>query len=234
MGTAIATGILHVAYPERYGVWNGTSQGEMKKLGLWPEFEYGATIGQKYQRVNGILLELAEELDTDLWTLDALWHWHGEFEDEETAEDGSQIASDQTQRFGLEKHLQDFLRDNWAETETLGSEWALFQDETGPDAGYEYQTAVGRIDLLAEHKVEDRWLVIELKRGQTSDETVGQVLRYIGAVREEVAGDGDTIEGLIIARDIDDKLRFALSEVPSVSLRRYEVEFHLRCDGSME
>jgi restriction system protein len=68
------------------------------------------------------------------------------------------------QRFGLEKHLQDFLWDNWEETEVLGPEWKLFEDETGPNAGYEYQTAVGQIDLLVEHKTEDRWLVVELKR----------------------------------------------------------------------
>jgi RecB family endonuclease NucS len=56
------------------------------------------------------------------------------------------------------------LRDNWEETEVLGPEWKLFEDETGPNAGYEYQTAVGQIDLLVEHKTEDRWLVVELKR----------------------------------------------------------------------
>lgn len=232
MGTAIATAILHVAYPEKYGVWNGKSKGGMKRLGLWPEFAYGAPIGEKYEKVNGILLNLAEELDTDLWTLDYLWHWHQVFKEEEEKETVSEDTESRTQRFGLEQHLQDFLRDNWAETETLGAEWVLFEDETGTDAGYEYQTAIGRIDLLAEHKEEDRWLVIELKRGQTSDETVGQVLRYIGAVREELAGEDDDIEGLIIARDVDDKIRYALREVPAVSFRRYEVEFHLRPDGS--
>lgn len=225
MGTAIATAILHVAYPDKYGVWNGTSKGGMKRLGLWPEFEYGASIGQKYERINGILLALAEELDTDLWTLDYLWHWHQVFEEEEAQsllEEGSAA-----QKFGLEQHLQDFLRDNWAETAALGKEWELYEDETREDAGYEYQTAVGRIDLLARHRTEDRWLVIELKKGQTSDETVGQVLRYIGAVRREVASPEDKIEGLIIAREPTDKLRYALSVVSFVSLQRYEVDFQL-------
>jgi hypothetical protein len=52
MGTAIASAILHVAYPEKYGVWNNKSEGTMKKLDLWPDSEYGATVGEKYKNVN--------------------------------------------------------------------------------------------------------------------------------------------------------------------------------------
>lgn len=72
--------------------------------------------------------------------------------------------------------------------------------------------------------------MIELQRGQTSGQTVGQVLRYMGAVRRELAKDGDEIQGLIIAHDADDRLRYALSEVPTVDLHLYQVDFHLRPD----
>jgi hypothetical protein len=136
MGTAIATAILHVAYPEKYGVWNNTSEGGMKRLDLWPDFEFGATVGEKYDKVNGILNDHAAELDTDLWALDGFWHWHQVLEEETDSVLETEVEE---QRFGLEKHLQDFLRDNWEETEVLGPEWKLFEDETGPNAGYEYQ-----------------------------------------------------------------------------------------------
>jgi hypothetical protein len=229
MGTAIATAILHVAYPDQYGVWNGTSKGGMKQLDLWPEFERGSSIGEQYQQINRALNQLVEEIGTDLWTLDILWHKLGE--EEESAE----MEETETEHsFGLERHLQDFLRDNWDEMEVLDGNWELYEDETGPDAGYEYTTSVGSIDLLAKHLDEPRWLVIELKRGQTSDQTVGQVLRYIGAVRREVAEEGDDIEGLIIAQDATEKLRYALGEHPSVRFRRYEVDFRLRSDGGVE
>ena len=69
MGTAIATAILHVAYPDQYGVWNGTSKGGMKQLDLWPELERGTSIGKQYENINDILNRLAEEIETDLVVL---------------------------------------------------------------------------------------------------------------------------------------------------------------------
>jgi hypothetical protein len=41
------------------------------------------------------------------------------------------------------------------------------------EAGYEYPCDVGRIDLLAKHKKEGRWLVIELKRGSPPTRQLG-------------------------------------------------------------
>ncbi len=128
-------------------------------------------------------------------------------------------------RFGLERHLQDFLRDNWEQTE-LGKEWALYGEPGDDYPGYEYQTDVGRIDLLARHKIDPRWLVIELKRGQTSDQTVGQVLRYMGWVNHHLAEPGDTVEGLIVARELTGSL-YALEMQPAVAPNLYEVEFRL-------
>lgn len=73
MGVAKLSAILLVAYPEKYGVWNGTSQKALTSLGLWPEFRRGATTGERYVAVNQVLLDLARKLEIDLWTLDAIW-----------------------------------------------------------------------------------------------------------------------------------------------------------------
>jgi len=129
--------------------------------------------------------------------------------------------------FGLERHLHDFLLDNWEHTQ-LGQQWNL--DEQGGDvAGYgsQRETSVGRLDLLARHKTEPRWLVIELKRGQTSDQTVGQILRYMGWVKEELAIVGEAVDGLIIALDDDEKLRYALKATQGIHFMRYRVDFRL-------
>ena len=91
----------------------------------------------------------------------------------------------------------------------------------------EYPTDVGEIDLLARHRKQPRWLVVELKRGQTSDNTVGQILRYIGWIRRHLAKPKESVEGLIIARSVDDNLRYAASVVPLVKLMEYDVSFHL-------
>jgi len=45
----------------------------------------------------------------------------------------------------------------------------------------------------------------------TSDQAVGQLLRYIGYVKENVAQSGQSVSGLIIAGDYDEHLRLAAS-----------------------
>ena len=39
MGRAVASALLLVAYPDRYGVWNSTSEAGLKRLRLWPDFD---------------------------------------------------------------------------------------------------------------------------------------------------------------------------------------------------
>ncbi len=232
MGKNVASAILLITQPDRYGVWNNRSEAVMKQLRIWPEFERGESFGRRYVKVNQILLHLRDSLQIDLWTLDALlWYMEqGEPEREENDEDEVPLcvdaAADNGQRFGLERHLQEFLRDNWRQTE-LGQEWAIYGEQGDEEAGYEYPCSIGRIDLLAKHKSEPRWLVLELKRNQTSDETVGQLLRYIGWVKSHLAEDGETVQGLIICREADDKIRYALSTLDNIDLRLYRVEFHL-------
>lgn len=237
LGRAIATPILQVVYPDKYGVWNTTSEGGLKAVDLWPRFERGEHEGSRYEKINGIFLRLANAVPVDLWTLDALW-WYllGEMGVQELIDesDGNTIAAEtafpivpEVQRFGLERHLHDFLRDNWAQTD-LGKEWKLHSEPGNLNAGYEYPTNVGRIDLLARHKSKPAWLVVELKRGQTGDETIGQVLRYMGWVKRQLAEPGEEVRGLILAHSVDKELAYAASMIAAVDLYEYEVKFLLR------
>lgn len=83
VGTGTLTPILLLAFPDRYGVWNGTSEPEMRERGIWPLFPRGASDGKKYEIINSVLLNLADDFDIDLWTLDALW-WQSKLERENT------------------------------------------------------------------------------------------------------------------------------------------------------
>lgn len=231
MGKNIATGILQVFHPNQYGVWNNRSEGRMKKMGIFPTFDRGESFGARYTKVNQVLLHLRDEIDTDLWTLDALW-WYldeqeeGIFEDTNSLETADLLPSN-THHFGLERHLQEFMRDNWDSLE-LSKEWELYKEAGDDEAGFEYPCAVGRIDLLARHRNGKAWLVIELKRNQTSDQTVGQLLRYVGWVKRHLAEAGEDVRGMIICGESDDSLIYAMSMVQGGSLMVYEVEFHLR------
>lgn len=237
LSRAVLTPILLIRYPSRYGVWNQVSEAGMKALHIWPELDRGLSFGERYERMNAVLLESAAAVGVDLWTLDALW-WrieafqeqaegHGEIVEVPREAGIPAVIGMAQQRFGLERHLHEFLRDNWQHT-PLGRDWKIYEEDGEPDAGFEYPCDIGRIDLLARHRTDPRWLVIELKRGQGSDQTVGQLLRYMGWVKSKLAGPGESVEGLVIAHETDDAIGYALSAVQHVKLQLYEVEFHLK------
>lgn len=76
-----------------------------------------------------------------------------------------------------------------------------------------------------------RLLVVELKKERAveraGDAVVGQVLRYMGYIKEELGEADQSVHGVIIARDDDTRLQRALSMVPSVSFCRYQIRFRL-------
>lgn len=73
LGQAAITPILHVVYPNRYGVWNSTSERTMIRLGFWPLFGPGWGFGYKYHAVNSAIGNAADHLGVDLWAIDTLW-----------------------------------------------------------------------------------------------------------------------------------------------------------------
>jgi len=230
LGRAVLTAILQVKFPEKYGVWNNPSEAGMRALNVWPEFDSQSSFGLRYKLVNERILAVAAEMGIDLWTLDTLW-WQAQAKNALPGEEDENtelpvVDEEGDYRFGLERHLHDFLRDNWAATQ-LNREWTILEQD-GDQVGYEYPAGtIGSIDLLARHKTEPRWLVIELKRNQSSDATVGQILRYMGWAEEHLAKDGEKVEGMIIAHGKDEKIRYALKRVSDVRLMLYEVKFQL-------
>lgn len=131
--------------------------------------------------------------------------------------------------FGLESHLEEFIVANWSQISEFKN-YEIYQEE-GETVGQQYNTSAGRIDILARSKDEKSWLVIELKKGQTSDQVVGQTLRYIGWVRENEASEHEDVKGLVIAGESDDRLRLALKTVPHIDFMTYEVNFSLKKSG---
>jgi len=228
LGKGIATAILTVAYSDQYGVWNNTSEAALRQLSLWPDFERGADIGKRYAKINDLLARLAADLEMDFWTLDTFW-W-SILEPippiSETTSTPSPLV-ESGGRFALERQLEEFLLENWERT-PLAQEWVVFSTPDDPEAGNQYPTDVGRIDILAVHKTQPRFLVIELKRNQSSDQTIGQTLRYVGWVKKHLAQNGQSVEALIIAHQIEKEALYAISTLPNVKMMTYEVEFRLK------
>ena len=53
--------------------------------------------------------------------------------------------------------------------------------------------------------------VVELKKGRASDAVVGQLLRYMGYVKDELLEEDQMVKGIIIALTDDQRLKRALS-----------------------
>ena len=70
-------------------------------------------------------------------------------------------------------------------------------------------------------------LVVELKRGRVSDNVVGQIQRYMGFVKEELAEPNQIVKGVIIGLEEDLRIRRALSVTNNIEYYRYEVSFKL-------
>lgn len=127
--------------------------------------------------------------------------------------------------FALEKHLEDFLVENWTQTE-LGRDYDIYKED-GQPFGKQFPTDTGPLDILAVSKDKKRLLVVELKKGRASDAVVGQTLRYMSYVQEELAEADQTVRGVIIAHEDDQRIRRALSMVPNIEFFRYQVSFKL-------
>ncbi len=136
-----------------------------------------------------------------------------------------QEVAEELASFALEKHLEDFLVQNWAQTD-FGKSYDIYEEE-GERVGQQYATDTGPLDILAVSKDKKRLLVIELKKGRASDAVIGQLLRYMGYVQEELAEKGQTVEGAIIALEDDPRVRRALAMLPTVQFLRYQISFRL-------
>lgn len=235
MGKAVTTPILLVVRPDKYGVWNEPSQQGLKRLNLLPNFSKGTSFADKYMAINKVLNELARNYDLSLWQVDGVL---GELmnagpsiirptptEEVIEAEQAKEAAEAE---FGLESHLEDFIIENWDNLE-LGKKYSLLDDD-GDMISKQYRTDAGPIDILARSKDSKEWLVIELKKGRSGDQVVGQIQRYMGWVlRNHVKqGNGECVKGLIILKNTDRKLEYALEVTRDIELMTYAVNFSLK------
>jgi hypothetical protein len=121
----------------------------------------------------------------------------------------------------LEKQLEDFLSVNLHLLEE-GLELYVDEDE---HTGRQYPTDVGTMDLLCRRK-DGGYLIIELKRSKSSDIVVGQISRYMGWVKEYIA-QGQSVSGLILTHDRDDRLKYAVLAHDNIVLKYFKIRLQL-------
>lgn len=126
--------------------------------------------------------------------------------------------------FYMEKQLEDFIVENWESTK-LGKELDLIYEE-GSLKSQQFRADIGPIDILAKDKKSGEFVVIELKKNQSSDDTVGQILRYMGWVKEKLSN--TNVRGIVVAGKYDERLDYARKMIPGLEVFIYEVQFNLK------
>jgi hypothetical protein len=121
--------------------------------------------------------------------------------------------------------LEEFIYRNWSSID-WGS--ALELHQTDKHGGWRFPAGAWTIDFLARDRDTNDLVIIQLKRGDTSDSTVGQLLRYASWVREKVAAESQNVRGIIITKKTDAALEYAVKNLAFVEVKTYEVDFHLR------
>jgi hypothetical protein len=232
LGRAIVTPVLLMVYPDKYGVFNKKSEAGLKKVNLLPDFKR-KTFAEKYISINEILNNLAKEYNLTLWQVDEIFGWimlgNSPIGSDEECEIGIKNVDESIEDyadFGLEAHLEDFLVENWEKLD-LNKGYEIYTED-GDIVGQQYITPIGRIDLLCKSKDNKEWLILELKKGKSSDAVTGQILRYIGWIKENLAEPNQTVRGIIILGEIDEKLKYSVKTLDNVNVLTYSVSFQLK------
>lgn len=126
--------------------------------------------------------------------------------------------------FPLEEYLENFIVRNWNSID-FGEPLTLYVDDEGAPA-QQYPTSEGFIDLLAKD-ADGNFVVIELKKGRSNQQVVGQILGYVGWVKNNLAEKDKRVRGVIVAADGNPALLDAVSTVRDfISVKYYRVKFN--------
>jgi len=126
-----------------------------------------------------------------------------------------------TSEFAYESDLRDFLAKNLS---TIEPGLQLYEEEG--ITGVEFPAGGRFIDILAVDS-NKQFVVIELKVSRGYDRVVGQILRYMAWIKKHHADAGESVRGIIVAREISDDLRLACSWTSDVSLFEYKLRVQL-------
>ena len=194
----------------------------------------GNLTGDYYANFLNVKWEKKEtEFDRPIFPMFTIWEipeqkYHSFIKGEISEEAEEEIK--ERQEFVLEKYFEDFIVSNFEKInfeKAFGNKLQLYKDEEG--VGQQYPTDIGNIDILAKEPKTNSYVVIELKKGRESDKVVGQILRYMGWVKENLSKEGEGVKGLIICKERDDKLNYALKAIPgsNIGVKQYKINFQL-------
>src|SRR5262245_25002444 len=138
-----------------------------------------------------------------------------------TPEEVDDINDDAGSEFAYERDLQNYLAKNLHRIEPG---LRLYEEEE--ISGLEFPAGGRYIDILAVD-AQGSYIVVELKVSRGYDRVIGQLLRYMSWVEQNMETT-KPVRVIIVAKEITDDVKLAASRIAGVQLIEYEIEFKLR------
>jgi len=234
VGKALASGFLMDLNNEKYCIWNNKTEMGFNVLGIETPYISNDTYGTRYVKVLDQLKRIKDDigagLNYDYDSIDSFLHWVSAEEEGKIAVK-KLIGEETLTETGIvieapeEKFVQKLIERNF---DNIFSYHNLKLYDNDPDQnGFQYNTKVGRIDFLCIDKNTDDIVVIELKTGKVTEGAIGQVMKYMGFIQEEILSEGHKVRGILLGEDLDDKARYALKLVPQIEFKKYKLNIDI-------
>jgi RecB family endonuclease NucS len=123
--------------------------------------------------------------------------------------------------FAYEHDLRDYLARN---LHLIEPGLKLYEEEGV--TGIEFPTGGRFVDILAVD-AKGGYVVIELKVSRGYDRVVGQLLRYMNWIEMHQADPGQTVRGVVVAKEVSEDLRLACRRLHGVRLFEYALSVKL-------
>lgn len=215
--------ILSIYFPEIFINIFGHQDLFLKKIysDYKPE-TYGVEL---YLRNNYLLLDVKKKYASNLSNDEFAHLLYKLFEIKKADSIGSQEIEEESNIEALEvQHYQTLIHRNF--NKLFKGELQYYDPERQNEKHGRFDTQeVGEMDFLAIDKNGDL-VVIELKRNST-DKTLGQILRYMGWVNKNLCKENQKVKGIIIAETKDNRLEYALTIVPNVVFKRMKLNVEI-------
>lgn len=123
-----------------------------------------------------------------------------------------------TMRVDVEEKIERKIAESPEMLKPFGYHLELYKKEGITETGKQVVClgAEGRIDLLCYDKKRKVYVVIEIKNVKAYDRTLGQISKYIGWVKNRIAG-RVPVEGLVLSRGADKGFTFGMEAMKRVS-----------------
>lgn len=119
-----------------------------------------------------------------------------------------------------EMELHDFLLENF---EKVFDNLELYPNKKEAREFYLGED-YGHVDILAREKDTSNLAVIELKVGEVTDQVIGQVLKYMSGVEEQIA-DGGNVNCIVIGKEFTGKYEKAYQKVnPDIERKKIQTK----------